>query len=827
MIQEQIRKGYLEEVEYEQGMFVSQGFVQAKPGRYFPDTSIPMCRLLVDCRALNSACIDSPWHHYGCCPDQVDMCARVPLGAKFFRYYDLSDAFHTCSIAPESANLVVAQFNGKFYRYLGGAQGIANMAVHWNIHLMGAFDRVLGLHWRDWYTCVVDDLGCFGNTVQQARVRGRILETILTVLEKPFSDKTEGEYSTSLDLAGLHFTEHGVRLSDEAFDTLQQCLKEYPVKTAKDIQHVVGVIQYSNSAFVWPGGKASAEYSDLLTTLSDVSKLPAKSIPARWQQVYPPVRDRLLSLMQQQPWAYLDPRTIVDDDHSFEQFRRASAPAATTSLDAYHQVHLTLSADDVAEMRRAYLADDTLVHGVPIADIFRVVTQHPTAKQVPKLHVDRIVPWVNKRFFKVPTPHGDLMYAPSSAMYVKYTEGDDKDMTRHLVTVLPKGAQVQITSVPPVANNDRLTKDQAYLQHDLRRDVLVHCHDNADHVGLDATSTNVRALVWFPKMRRYIQYHYDSCAYCTAKRKAAPPDSNAVTAARRLKLVEFDHKIIPPEVAEATGAAAILTIVDVVSRVTVFVPVPDMTAATTARALYTRWYSLFGTPTVFRCDNFPSFTSAVMKRFHAILGVRHVDFSAPDNATHHAVVERRNKVMEKFIDVGVSKGDLLNAEDLELYCASAAASCNLEHIYNGHTVLEYLTGEVPRTHRDLVTPTALEAAAGDMDDLFLAKLRSVLQASNTMLQHARDDRARENALTRASAASPRHFTQFDLVPGDQVSYDSKTYVLLDTQESVPGVPAKAVIRCTEHDTVEEITVKYTEIRPLTDPRASRTFHSVS
>ena len=278
---------------------------------------------------------------------------------------------------------------------------------------------------------------------------------------------------------------------------------------------------------------------------------------------------------------------------------------------------------------------------------------------------------------------------------------------------------------------------------------------------------------------------------------------------------------------DATGAAAVLTIVDVVSRVTVFVPVPDLTAVTTAHALYSRWYSLFGVPTVFRCDSHPSFTSAVMKRFHSILGVRHVDFSAPDNATHHAVVERRNKVMEKFIDVGVSKGDILNAADLELYCASAAASCNLEHIYNGHTVLEYLTGEVPRTHRDTVTPAALEAAASDMDDAFLAKLRGVLQASNTLLQHARDDRARENALARASAASPKHFTQFDLVPGDQVSYSGEVYVLLDTQETVPGVPATAILRKAAHDDVQTITVKYADVRPLTDPRASRSFHSVS
>ena len=49
----------------------------------------------------------------------------------------------------------------------------------------------------------------------------------------------------------------------------------------------------------------------------------------------------------------------------------------------------------------------------------------------------------------------------------------------------------------------------------------------------------------------------------------------------------------------------------------------------------------------------------------------HRDFSAPDDPTHHAVVERRNQVMEKFIDVAVSKGDLKKEADLEMYCAGA------------------------------------------------------------------------------------------------------------------------------------------------------------
>ena len=84
-----------------------------------------------------------------------------------------------------------------------------------------------------------------------------------------------------------------------------------------------------------------------------------------------------------------------------------------------------------------------------------------------------------------------------------------------------------------------------------------------------------------------------------------------------------------------------------------------------------------------------------MNAFHSILGVKHQDISrsAPDNPTqyHHAVVERRNKVMEKMLDVAASKADLNSFEDLDMYFAVASAACNLEYdiVYNGHTVLEY------------------------------------------------------------------------------------------------------------------------------------------
>lgn len=74
---------------------------------------------------------------------------------------------------------------------------------------MDAFDRILGQHWREWYTTYVDDIGVHAPNAQRANDRGRILEAVLTVLGKPFSDKTVEECTSHLNIAGLHFDEHG------------------------------------------------------------------------------------------------------------------------------------------------------------------------------------------------------------------------------------------------------------------------------------------------------------------------------------------------------------------------------------------------------------------------------------------------------------------------------------------------------------------------------------------------------------------------------------------------------------------------------------------
>ena len=160
-----------------------------------------------------------------------------------------------------------------------------------------------------------------------------------------------------------------------------------------------------------------------------------------------------------------------------------------------------------------------------------------------------------------------------------------------------------------------------------------------------------------------------------------------------------------------------------------------------------------------------------------------------------------------------SIGDIQQLADLDMYCAAATAACNLEYVYHGHTVLEYPTGEVPRTHRDMVTPVDVPGILGDMDESFLQDLRDLLVEKHGLLEILRDDDARYSSLSRDAASSRRHVTSCSLRPGDKVSYEGQLYTLLSLDASTPSEPAKATIRVTTHDDAATRVVRYSALRP--------------
>jgi len=150
--------------------------------------------------------------------------------------------------------------------------------------------------------------------------------------------------------------------------------------------------------------------------------------------------------------------------------------------------------------------------------------------------------------------------------------------------------------------------------------------------------------------------------------------------------------------------------------------------------------------------------------------------------------------------------------------AAATAACNLEYVFNGHTVLEYLTGEVPRTRSSMASVPDVPRVLGSVDSKFLEQLQSLLNEQNSLVQFVRYDDARYSSLVREANSRSGRSTTFDLRPGDDVSYDGTRYHLLDLVSPTPTDPTKARIRSTTHTGDTTLLVKYTDLRPLATPR---------
>ena len=496
-------------------------------------------------------------------------------------------------------------------------------------------------------------------------------------------------------------------------------------------------------------------------------------------------------------------------------------PAAPTDpLAGYTLAHLPLSPEQVEAMADAYLADSTsLVNSkVPLSDVFKVITGHPAEAAVNNTSKQSIRTWADNKFFAVVPPGADrtVVYTTSSATCTHKCDAEGVDGTRVLVPVIPRGAMVQVTTNPPITVGG---DGGHYQDHDLRQDLILHCHDNAMHPGLERTQNNLKALAWWPLMLADVETHWQTCAYCLAARETRSAVGDAVHAAHRFHMIEVDHKILDGDTASATGYAAILTMVDDVSKLTLFTPVPTTSAAHAAHAVVTKWYPFFGVPMVFRSDRGAAFTSELMQQVSRALGVQGWDLSAPDNPTHHSGVERRNRVMEHFLDVGISSGDITSVATLERYCAAATATCNLEYEFNGHTVFEYVTGAAPRTHNNVVVrPVVDEVPLHELDQRFIESLRSVLAVRVDSARLLRDDDARASNLRRSAARAPGRHTVFDLREGDVVSYDGKAHVLLQHTRSTPTAPVRSTIRLADGPSATGFEVLYASLRPMATHR---------
>ena len=205
-----------------------------------------------------------------------------------------------------------------------------------------------------------------------------------------------------------------------------------------------------------------------------------------------------------------------------------------------------------------------------------------------------------------------------------------------------------------------------------------------------------------------------------------------------------------------------------------------------------------------------------MNAFRKVMGVKHWNFSAAGDATHHAPLEHKHAILHDIIGSADLKGDILCRADLEFYVARANARQNLLHVSESFSAFEQIVGQPPRVLRDLSLLHELDSTrpltAINAD--FIANLQSQ-QAENIAweLEH-RDEVSRRNTLTRDANARSSRSTVVDVRVGSTVSHNGVASTVDALLTPSPAGYAKARIRKPDGSTD---VVRIDSLSPMADP----------
>jgi hypothetical protein len=488
--------------------------------------------------------------------------------------------------------------------------------------------------------------------------------------------------------------------------------------------------------------------------------------------------------------------------------------AVVHHVSGYESYDLGLDSDQWAEVKRAYLVDDGTVQSVKLSDVYRCVCMD--GEGVSSEVKMKVAPWVDRRFFSVEPPGSGgvrVVYTPRAQLREQW---EKRDQSRVLVLMVPAGAMVRITTGKPVTGT--VAEVPEYEVIDLRRDLLLMCHDNAGHPSPGATITAVKLLAYWPTLavkdgRDSAQKHWLLCAHCSAEADLAGEHGLGVESLCRMEVVQIDHLILSNEHAELAGCIGTLSIVDVATRFRVFDAVQSQSAEDTARSLLDSWVPYFGVPLVLVSDPHSGFASDVMAYIRKVVGVKEHDVSAARAKGKVAIVERSHRGLREILADGFSKGDITSLKNFKLYLTMAMVRANQTAQAGRVSPVELWCGQRVRSMQSIaMTGGEVEVRnLGDDGEVeFVSVLKRLVDELGEYERHMRDDVSRKNALRRDKddqVTGGSHAVKMKMKIGDQVSFEGRTCEVLELHGEV-GHPVTATIR----DRGAERRVKYAEMR---------------
>ena len=296
----------------------------------------------------------------------------------------------------------------------------------------------------------------------------------------------------------------------------------------------------------------------------------------------------------------------------------------------------------------------------------------------------------------------------------------------NIIKALQAGADMTKISIPPefyrqarrltLAEDDLLAlKDPKGMYNNkvivmppaLREQALLEGHAArlAGHKGLTKTTATMVARFWWPHMHSDIATFVRTCPVCQKTKNpsrfpSSQPSLHPIeTCTAPNQRIHAD--LFGPLKTSEAGNQYILTMTDAFSKFVRLVAIPDKTATTVARAIFTHWISIFGPMALLITDQGKEFMNETLRCILTLYDVRYNTTSAIAPSVN-GQAEIFNKTIAGYLKAYLAKGDAWE----ELLAPMMMAYNSAVHTATGEAPAYVTFAQQPRAPQlDPVQPT--------------------------------------------------------------------------------------------------------------------------